>query len=90
MIKLHENNNDNNDFKHICIIAVFLLVKLLYLLIHLLDYLFKSIQTLVILTDFINLITMFLSIACCLSNLSLKLTFSQCHCYYIFKKFYKT
>ena len=77
MIKSHENDSDDSNFKHVCIIAVFLLVKLLYLLIHSLNYLFKSIQTLVILTDFINLIAVSSSITCYLLNLSLKLIFSQ-------------
>ena len=43
VIKSHENNSDNNDFKHVCIIAVFLLIRLFYLLIHLLNYSFKFI-----------------------------------------------
>ena len=77
MIKLHENDSNNDDFKHMCIIAVFLLIKLLYLFIHSLDYLFRFIQIFVIFTDLIDLIVMFSSIACCLSNSPLKLTFSQ-------------
>ena len=78
MIKSHKNDNDDdNDFKHACIITVFLLIKLLYLHIHLLNYLFKFIQTLAMLTNLIDFIVMSLSIACCLPNLSLKSTFSQ-------------
>ena len=77
MIKSHENDSDNDDFKHACIIAVFLLVKLFYLLIHSLDYLFRSIQTLTMLADLIDLVAVSSSIACCLPNLPLKPTFSQ-------------
>ena len=73
----HEGDNDDNGSKHVCIIAVFLLIKLLYLLIHSLDYLFRSIQTLTMLTDLINFIVMSSLIACCLSNLSLKSTLSH-------------
>ena len=65
------------DSKHACIIAVFLLVRLLYLLIHSLNYLFRPIQTLAVLADLIDLIVMFSLIACCLLNLFLKLTFSH-------------
>ena len=86
MIKLHENDNNNDDFKHACIIAVFLLVKLFYLFIHSLNHLFRSIQTLVILTNLIDLIAVPSLIICCLLNLSLKPTFSQ-HVYKFFKKF---
>ena len=41
--KSHENDSDDDSFKHVCIIAVFLLIKLFYLFIHLLNYLFKFI-----------------------------------------------
>ena len=78
MIKLHENDSDDNDFKHVCMIAVFLLVRLLYLFIHSLNHLFKFIQILIVLTDLIDLIVMFSSITCCLSNSPSKLTFSHC------------
>ena len=78
MIKSHENDNDDSDFKHACIIAVFLLIRLLYLFIHSLDHLFRFIQTLVIFTDFINLIAVPSSITCCSLNLSLKSTLSHC------------
>ena len=43
MIESYEDDSDDDDFKHVCIIAVFLLVRLLYLLIHSLDYLFRFI-----------------------------------------------
>ena len=78
VIKLHENDNDNSDFKHVCMIAIFLLIRLLYLFIHSLNHLFKSIQIFVILTSLIDLVAVPSLIACCLLNLPLKLTFSQC------------
>ena len=35
MIKSHEDgSNDDNEFMHVCIIVLFLLIKLLYSLIH--------------------------------------------------------
>ena len=74
MTKSHKNNNDNSDFKHACIITVFLLIKLFYLFIHSLNYLFKSIQTFVVFIDFIDFIAVSSLIACCSPNLSLKLT----------------
>ena len=80
VIKSHENDNDDDDFKHVCIIAVFLLVKLLYLFIHSLDYLFRSIQTLAMLTDLIDLVAVPSSITCCSLNLPLKSIPSHCKC----------
>ena len=77
VMKSHENDSDGDDSKHVCIIAVFLLIRLLYLFIHSLDYLFRSIQTLIMLADFIDLVVIFSSIACCLLNSSLKLIFSH-------------
>ena len=77
MIKLHENDNNDSDFKHVCIITVFLLIKLLYLFIYSLNYLFRSIQTLTVLTDLIDLIAVPSLITCCLLNLSSKSTPSQ-------------
>ena len=77
MTKSHENDNDDDDFKHVCIIAVFLLVRFFYLLIHSLDYLFRSIQILMMLTDLIDLVAVPSSIACCLPNPPSKLTSSQ-------------
>ena len=74
----HEGGSGGSGSRHVCIIAVFLLVRLLYLLIHSLDYLFRSIQTLTVLTDFIDLVVVPSLIACCLSNSSPKLTSSQC------------
>ena len=78
MTKSHENDSDDNDFKHACIIAVFLLIRLFYLFIHSLNYLFRFIQTLTVLTDLIDLIAVPSSITCCSLNLPLKLTLSQC------------
>ena len=77
MTKSYENDNDDDDFKHVCIIIVFLLIRFLYLFIHSLDYLFRFIQILVILTDLIDLVVVPSLIACCLLNLPLKLTSSQ-------------
>ena len=78
MIKSHENDSDNDDFKHACMIAVFLLIRLFYLFIHLLDHLFRFIQILAVLTNLIDLIVVPSSITCCLLNLSLKLISSHC------------
>ena len=79
MIKSHENDNDDSDFKHACMITVFLLIKLLYLFIHSLNHLFRSIQILTVLADLIDLVVMSLSIACCLPNSFSKSTLSQHH-----------
>ena len=84
MTKSHENDNDDSDFKHACIIAVFLLVRLFYLLIHSLNYLFRLIQTLMMLADLIDLVAVPSSIACCLLNSPLKSTPSQHVCLQIF------
>ena len=73
----HGGDSDGGDSKHACIIAVFLLVRLLYLLIHSLDYLFRPIQILTVLTDLIDLVAVSSLIACCLLNLSLKLILSH-------------
>ena len=78
LTELHENDSDDDsDSRHVCTITVFLPVKFLYLLIYSLDYLFRFIQTLTMFTDFINFIVIFLSIACYLLNLFLKLIFSH-------------
>ena len=73
----HEDDSDDGDSKHVCIIAVFLLVRLLYLHIHSLDYLFRFIQTLTMLTDLIDFIAVSSSITYYSSNLLLKLIFSH-------------
>ena len=44
VIKSHENDSDgDNEFMHACIIVIFLLIKLLYSSIHLIDCLFQFI-----------------------------------------------
>ena len=73
----HEDGSDGGGSRHVCIIAVFLLVRLLYLLIHSLDYLFRLIQTFMILTNLINFVVIFLLIADCSLNSFLKLIFSH-------------
>ena len=75
VIRSHESDSNDSDFKHACIIAVFLLIRLLYLFIHFLNYLFKFIQIFVIFADFINFIVISSLIVCYLLNLSLKLIF---------------
>ena len=82
VIKLHKNNDDDNDnFKYACIITIFLLIKFLYILIHSLDYLFRLIQTFTIFPNLIDLVAVSSSIAYCLLNLSSKSIFSQCILY---------
>ena len=71
------DNDDDSNSRHVCTIAVFLLVRLLYLLIHLLNYLFRPIQTLMMLTDLIDLVVVPSSIAYCLPNSPPKSTSSQ-------------
>ena len=71
----HEGGSGDGDSRHVCIIAVFLLIRLLYLLIYSLDYLFRFIQTFMMLANFINFIVISSSITCYLLNLSSKLIF---------------
>ena len=75
----HGGGSGGGGSRHACIIAVFLLVRLLYLLIHSLDYLFRPIQTLVVLAGLIDLVAVPPSIACCSPNLPPKPTPSQHH-----------
>ena len=77
VMKSHEGGSDGSGSRHACIITVFLLIRLLYLLIHSLNYLCKSIQILTMLTDFINFIMIFSLIIYCSLNSSLKLIFSH-------------
>ena len=54
-MKSHENDSDSDDeFMHACTIVVFLLIRLLYSLIHSLNCLLQSIQFYSVLIDFIN------------------------------------
>ena len=69
------DSDDDGDFKHVCTIAVFLLVKLFYLLIHLLNYLFKFIQILIMLINFIYFIIISSLIISYSLNSFLKLAF---------------
>ena len=56
MTESHEDgSNDDDEFMHVCTIIVFLLIKLLYSLIHSLNCLLQSIQFYSVLADFINL-----------------------------------
>ena len=84
MTEPHEGDSDDDDSRHVCIIAVFLLVRLLYLLIHSLDYLFRSIQTLMVLAGLIDLVAVPPSIACCSPNPPPKPTPSQ-HFMHVFQ-----
>ena len=68
-MKLHENNNnDDNEFMHVCIIIIFLLIRLHYSLIHLINCLFQSIQFYSVLANFINLTAVPSLTACCMQN----------------------
>ena len=56
MTESHEDSSDDgSEFMHVCIIVVFLLIKFLYSLIHLINYLFQFIQFYSMLMNFINL-----------------------------------
>ena len=86
MTKLHENENDNNDnnnndnkFTHACIIAVFFLIDLFYLSIHLLNYSLRFIQFYLMFMNIMNFIIVFSLINYYLWNFSIYLIFSQCH-----------
>ena len=60
MIKSYEDGSDGgNEFMHACTIIVFLLIKLLYSLIHLINCLFQFIQFYLMLMNFINLTAVF-------------------------------
>ena len=52
----HEDGSgDDGEFMHACTIVVFLLIRLLYSLTHLIDCLFQSIQFYSMFVNFINL-----------------------------------
>ena len=72
-----DDSNDDGDFRHACTIAVFLLIRLFYIFIHSLNYLFKSIQTFIMLANLINFVVIFSLIAYYLLNLFLKLILSH-------------
>ena len=60
MTKSHENDsNGDSEFMHVCTIIIFLLIKLLYSLIHLIDCLFQPIQFYSMLVNFINFAVIF-------------------------------
>ena len=54
-----------SEFMHACTIVVFLLIRLLYSLIHLINCLFQFIQFYSVLANFINLTAMLSLTACC-------------------------
>ena len=69
MTELHEGGSDGgSEFMHVYIIVVFLLIRLLYSSIHLIDCLFQSIQFYSMLTNFINLAVMSSLTACYTQN----------------------
>ena len=69
MTKSHENdNNDDDEFMHVCIIIIFLLIRLFYSLIHSLNHLLQTIQFYSMLANLINLAVMFLLTAYCMQN----------------------
>ena len=69
MIKSHkDNNDDDNEFMHVCIIVIFLLIKLHYSLIHLINCLFQFIQFYSVFANFINLAAVSSLTACCMQN----------------------
>ena len=60
VMKLHEDGNDDgSEFMHACIIIIFLLIKLFYSLIYLLNHLLQFIQFYSVLVNFINFIAVF-------------------------------
>ena len=71
----HEDDSDDDDSKHVCMTVIFLLIRLLYLFIHSLNYLFKFIKTFMMLTNFIDFVAVSSSIIYCLLNLFSKLIF---------------
>ena len=67
MTESHENDNDDDsEFMHACIIIIFLLIKLLYLLIHSLNHLLQSIQFYSVLVNLIDLTAVPSLTACCM------------------------
>ena len=67
VMKSHEDDSDSDDeFMHACIIVIFLLIKLLYSLIHLINCLFQSIQFYSVFMNFINFAAVLSLIAYCM------------------------
>ena len=59
VIRSHKDDNDNDDeFMHVYIIVIFLLIRLFYSLIHSLNHLFQFIQFYSMLTNLINFVAM--------------------------------
>ena len=68
-MKSHEDSSDgDSEFMHACTIIVFLLIRLLYSLIHLIDCLFQFIQFYSVFANFINLTAVFSLTVCCMQN----------------------
>ena len=69
MTKSHEDgSDDDSEFMHACIIIVFLLIRLLYSSIHLINCLFQSIQFYSMLVNLIDLAAVPSLTACCTQN----------------------
>ena len=68
-MKSHENDSDDgSEFMHVCIIVVFLLIRLLYSLIHLINCLFQFIQFYSVLANLIDFTAVSSLTACCTQN----------------------
>ena len=63
-----DDSDDDSEFMHACTIIVFLLIKFLYSLIHLLNHLLQFIQFYSMLTNLINLTAVSSLTACCTQN----------------------
>ena len=69
MTEPHEDgSNDDDEFMHACTIIVFLLIRLLYSLIHSLDCLLQSLQFYSVLVNLINLTAVLSLTAYCMQN----------------------
>ena len=69
MTESHEDGSDGgSEFMHVCTIIVFLLIKLLYSLIHSINCLFQSIQFYSVLVNLIDLAVMSSLTACYMQN----------------------
>ena len=76
MIKSHkDDSNDDSEFMHAYTIIVFLLIKFLYSLIHLINYLFQFIQFYSMLANLIDFAAVFsLTTYCTQNHLSTQLS----------------